>query len=137
MKTADKPIGYWLKHLDRLIEDRFDATLGAAGLARRHWQVLNVLHAGPATDTDLAESLRPFWTEGDLAVDEVVAELARRDWAAVADDGRWALTTRGVAAHAEVSAKVGAARRAIADGISADEYVRTVDTLRRMAENLS
>jgi hypothetical protein len=137
MKPEDKPIGYWLKHLDRLIEDRFDATLGAEGLSRRHWQLLNVLHAGPASTADIGESLRPFWTEGDLTPDEVAAELVRRGWAAVADDGRWTLTADGVARHAEVAAKVQTDRRAIADGISADEYARTVGTLRRMAENLS
>jgi Mn-dependent DtxR family transcriptional regulator len=137
MKPEDKPIGYWLKHLDRLIEDRFDATLAATGLARRHWQLLNTLHAGPASVAGLTESLRPFWTEGDLTVDEVVAELAGRGWISMADDGRWALTPEGVAGHAEIRAKVHAARRAITDGISADEYVRTVGTLRRMAENLS
>ena len=137
MKPEDKPIGYWLKHLDRLIEDRFDATLAATGLTRRHWQLLNTLHAGPAGVAGLTESLRPFWTEGDLTVDEVVAELAGRGWISAADDGRWALTPGGVAGHAEIRAKVHAARRAITDGISADEYVRTVATLRRMAENLS
>jgi hypothetical protein len=137
MKTDDKPIGYWLKQLDRLIEDRFEATLAAAGLARRHWQVLNVLHAGPASSADLAESLRPFWTAGEITVDQVLADLARRRWAAAAADGRWALTGAGIAGHAEVSTKVHAARRAITNGISADEYIRTVDTLRRMAENLS
>jgi hypothetical protein len=137
MKPEDKPIGYWLKQLDRLIEDRFDATLRAEGLARRHWQLLNTLHAGPASRADLTESLRPFWTEGDLTVDEVVAELAGRGWIAAADDGRWALTTDGVAGHAEVAGKVHATRHAITDGISADEYLRTVGALRRMAENLS
>jgi hypothetical protein len=137
MKPEDKPIGYWLKHLDRLIEDRFEATLRADGLARRHWQVLNALHDGPAGAADLAESMRPFWTDGDLTIDDVVAELAGRGWTAATGDGRWALTPDGVAGHADVAAKVRAARRAITDGISADEYVRTVGTLRRMAENLS
>ena len=27
-----RPIGYWLKHLDRLIEQSFERTLGAEGL---------------------------------------------------------------------------------------------------------
>jgi hypothetical protein len=137
MKPEDKPIGYWLKHLDRLIEDRFDVTLRAEGLARRHWQLLNTLRAGPAGRADLTESLRPFWTERDLTVDEVVAELVGRGWIAAADEDRWALTPDGVAGHADVAARVHATRRAITDGISADEYVRTVGTLRRMAENLS
>ena len=48
--TGDgRPIGYWLKHLDRLIEATFDRTLADVGLGRRHWQTLNTLAGGPAT----------------------------------------------------------------------------------------
>ena len=49
-RPADRrPIGFWLKLVDRLIDEGFDAVLGDAGLTRRHWQVLNLLQAEPAT----------------------------------------------------------------------------------------
>ncbi len=38
MEPERRPIGYWLKHLDGLIERAFEGALGTAGLTRRHWQ---------------------------------------------------------------------------------------------------
>jgi hypothetical protein len=58
-----RPIGYWLKHLDRLIEDNFDRLLASEGLTRRHWQLLNTLHRGPSTHEELAEAVAPFVTD--------------------------------------------------------------------------
>jgi len=49
MKTTEAPIGYWLKHLDGLIEAHFDRALTHHNLARRHWQALNMLSGGPLT----------------------------------------------------------------------------------------
>lgn len=41
-----RPIGYWLKELDRLINERFDEDLAAGELSRRHWQMLHSLAEG-------------------------------------------------------------------------------------------
>ena len=57
---SQRPIGYWLKHLDRLIETTFSRTLAGQGLTRRHWQVLNTLAHGPASPADLTKALNPF-----------------------------------------------------------------------------
>ena len=38
-----RPIGYWLKKLDRLIDEQFERQLSEAGLSRRQWQLLNLL----------------------------------------------------------------------------------------------
>ncbi|OMI37325.1 MarR family winged helix-turn-helix transcriptional regulator [Streptomyces sparsogenes] len=132
-----KPIGYWLKHLDGLIEADFARALDAGGLARRHWQTLNSLSAGPSTPDQLADALRPFWGEGAITLDEVLDELERRGW--VARDGSggpYALTPLGVEGHAAAAERIGAARRRITDGVTDDEYLATVGVLRRMAENL-
>ena len=42
-----RPIGYWLKHLDGLLEQTFDHVLARNGVRRRHWQVLDTLRGGP------------------------------------------------------------------------------------------
>ena len=76
MKPDEKPIGYWLKLLDRRIDESFDAIFAEHQLSRRHWQVLNVLRHGD----DPAEALRPFWDDQERTPDEVVAELAGRGW---------------------------------------------------------
>lgn len=131
-----RPIGYWLKHLDRLIEAAFERALAGEGLSRRHWQVMNVLAAAPRGTEGLASALRPFWGEGAVPLDEVVAELERRGWVARDGGGALALTAAGRAAHAAVAERVDAARRVAAEGITGDEYVATVAVLRRMAGNL-
>ncbi|MES4906932.1 MULTISPECIES: MarR family winged helix-turn-helix transcriptional regulator [unclassified Streptomyces] len=132
-----KPIGYWLKHLDGLIEADFERTLADSGLARRHWQVLHSLSTGPKTPDELTAALRPFWGEGAITLDEVLDGLERRGW--VAREGAeapYALTPLGVEGHAVVAGRIGEARRRITGGVSDEEYLATVDVLRRMAENI-
>ena len=38
---SERPIGHWLKKLDRLIDAQFERQLGEAGLSRRQWQLRN------------------------------------------------------------------------------------------------
>ena len=47
--TTVRPIGFWLKLVDRLIDDGFARTLEEHGVTRRQWQLLNVLSRQRAT----------------------------------------------------------------------------------------
>ncbi|MEV4396879.1 MarR family transcriptional regulator [Nonomuraea sp. NPDC049607] len=116
----DKPIGYWVKHLDNLLEDAMGQTLSAYGASRREWQLLHAT----AHDQNAA-ALAPF--EG---VEEAVQSLTSRGWLA---DGE--LTAEGRATHAAVSEHVTRFRRRITEGVSPQEYLTAVDVLRRMAAN--
>jgi hypothetical protein len=131
-KNIERPIGYWLKHLDRLIDDAMDRALVAEGVTRRHWQVLNILRESPADAAGIRDALRPFLTEGASTLDEVTGDMARRGWLT----GSYALTPAGEAVHAAVRRKVLALRATFLTGLAEDEYHRTVRTLRHMAENL-
>lgn len=132
-----KPIGYWLKHLDGLIEADFERALGDSGLVRRHWQVLNSLAEGSRSAGELAAALRPFWDEGAITLDEVLDGLECRGWVArEGAEGPYALTPLGAEGHAAVAERIGDARRRITDGVTDEEYLATVDVIRRMAENL-
>ena len=136
MDDARRPIGYYLKLLDQRIEERFAADLAAEGLARRHWQVLNVLHAGPVGDEALAEALRPFWTASGIDLQAVIDDLSARG--AVTRDGEAStLTAAGRILHASVLDRVTATRHRLLDGLTPEDYSATVETLRRMAENLA
>ncbi|MEO6088324.1 MAG: MarR family transcriptional regulator, partial [Umezawaea sp.] len=75
-----KPIGYWLKHLDELIDTAFEAALG--DVQRREWQVLNVLAVGETDEAGVVAALRPFSLEGALE------RLVGQGWV----EGRYALT---------------------------------------------
>lgn len=118
-----RPIGYWLKHLDGLIEAMFVAALG--DLTRRHWQVLNVLASGTLDREGVAGALGPFSAEG------VVGDLERRG---LVDGG--ALTEAGRVEHARLVVEVGAVRELVMEGVGAEEYSVVVGVLGRMAGNL-
>ena len=137
IKSADyRPIGYWLKHVDRLIEDTFSRTLAEHGLTRRHWQVLNTLAGDPASPAELAKALDPFLRDDQAGQTTAVAGLIHRGWAGHDCDGRLALTRDGRAAHQRAQEQVQQTRGLMLRGISAGEYTAAVDILTRMAANL-
>jgi DNA-binding MarR family transcriptional regulator len=141
LDPTDKPIGYWLKHLDALIEAQFDAALAAFDIDRRQWQVLNSLSRGPLTPAAVEEALAPFWNKS-AGLSEVLAGpsgLVAQGWvretSGPASD-ELTLTDEGVASHAAVAEHVEAMRGAILDGITTEQYVETVRNLATMAANL-
>jgi len=132
----ERPIGYWLKHLDRLIETAAERTFAEQELTRRHWQIMNVLRESPQQETGLTEAVRPFWGPGAITLDEVTGELTRRGWLTQDDTGRYALTPAGQAGHAAVEQKVRGIRSTLVTGLTEQDYRDTVRVLQRMAENL-
>ena len=131
-----KPIGYWLKELDRLIETTLDRALAEEDVTRRDWQVLNALQPDPTPRADVIESLRPFWGVDAADPDAVLDGLIARGWALRDPSDRYTLSPEGDAARAALLEKVKALRAAIADGITPEQYNTTIDTLGRMAQNL-
>jgi DNA-binding MarR family transcriptional regulator len=134
--TDRRPIGYWLKLIDRLIEEQLDALLAEVRLTRRHWQVLNVLHRGPSTFEAIDIQVAPFLDAAEPTTRPILEDLRQRGWATVTGEGHAVLTTAGAAAHGDLLDKVSDSRRTIVAGIAAEEYQATVDVLRRMAVNL-
>lgn len=131
---SDLPIGYWLKHLDRLIENDLDRVLASESLGRRHWQVLNSLHTDPGTIADLDRRLAAFLDEGEYSVTPVVEQLRQRGW--VEGLVSLALTPKGEAEHEALFTRVNDSRRRLSRGISEEEYRATVNVLERMSANL-
>ena len=132
----ERPIGYWLKHLDRLIEAAFDRVLTAEELTRRHWQTMNALRKSPQHRAALIDTMRPFWGPGAITLDETTSELTRRGWLTQDDAGRYTLTPAGQTGHAAVEEKVHAIRSTILTGLTEDDYHATVRVLQQMIENL-
>jgi DNA-binding MarR family transcriptional regulator len=131
-----RPIGYWLKHLDRLIEDTFSRTLSEQRLTRRHWQVLNTLARDPASPAELTKALDPFLRDDQTGPAAVVADLIHRDWVGHDHDGRLRLTRHGRTAHQTTQEQVQQTRGLMLHGIGAGEYTAAIDILSRMAANL-
>lgn len=134
MSDDNKPIGWWLKEVDRLLEESFERVLADDGLTRRQWQALNAAagsHQAGGPAPSIAEALSPFLS----SVEELAAvtdPLVERGWLA----GE-ALTADGERALRALSTKVQAQRRRVTAGVSDSEYLATVGVLRRMAANLA
>jgi DNA-binding MarR family transcriptional regulator len=127
-----RPIGWWVKRLDALLERAVDSAVAGEGLDRRHWQVLHSLADGPGREDELRSALADF--PGDVGT--VVTGLVERGWVERSAGDVVALTADGRSAHDRVAAAVGEVRRHVADGVSAQEYEQTVRVLGRMAENV-
>jgi DNA-binding MarR family transcriptional regulator len=131
----ERPIGYWLKNLDRLIDARFERQLGDAGLSRRQWQLINLLEDGPRSVPELHTELEPFLQDAPDDLQDALSGLVGRGWADSQDE-IVALTEIGQAQFGLVTAMVAELRQTLMIGISAEQYQTTTDVLIRMAANL-
>lgn len=131
-----RPIGYWLRLVDNLIEDQFAKTLDEHGVTRMQWLLLNVLARGTATVEQLDDAVAPFLdrSESETALDHL-SELIDSAWVDATPTG-YELTDRGRAALDRLTTVVAEQRTAMAAGLSEAEYLTTVATLERMARNL-
>ena len=134
MPPTSRPIGYWVKTVDRLIDDHFAAAAGGAGLTRRQWQILNVLAEHPgATREAVSAALAPFLTPGET-IDEHLAAIP--DLVTVRPD-RLELTPAGRDRLDQVRQQsVQRLRDRVAAGLTVEEYETTLRTLERIARNL-
>lgn len=139
MSPEDRPIGYWLKLLDGLIEASLDQALAAEGATRRQWQALNMIHTaeqGAATSAVIGEALEPFLDDDQGAAHRVLEELIRKGWVRMRPDGVVSPTSSGLDAHARLRRHVMSIRDALTQGVTEGEYLATLRVLRRMAANL-
>ena len=135
MINTERPIGYWLKKLDRLIDGQFERQLGEAGLSRRQSQLLNLLEDGPRSAPELQTELEPFLQDEPDELSEALSGLITRGWAA-SQDNVVSLTETGQAQFGLVRTKVTQLRQSSMAGISPEEYQATIGVLSRMAANL-
>lgn len=132
---SQRPIGYWLKELDRLIDMHFELQLANASLSRRQWQLLNLLEDHPRSVPELQAELEPFLQEAADDLSDPLSGLVTRGWAE-STDNIVNLTETGQAHFEIVKAKVADLRQALMTGISPEEYQATIDVLSRMVANL-
>jgi hypothetical protein len=132
---VDRPIGWWLKHVDRLIEESFERVLAGEGIGRRHWQAVNAIAGGADSREALERALAPF-TGGRPPLRVVLDLLRAKGWISEAG-GTLTLTPAGAAARGRLVVAVRAARARITEGVSEQEYRAAIATLRRIAQNLT
>lgn len=130
-----RPIGYWLKLVDRLIDEQFASTLEDHGITRRQWQLLNVLSQEPATVEQLDAAVAPFLTETSESSVEHLAELVDSEWVTVSA-GTYTLQERGRTAFQKLTEVVSVQRTVFTEGVTPEQYEQTLAVLERMARNL-
>jgi DNA-binding MarR family transcriptional regulator len=135
MINTERPIGYWLKKLDGLIDAQFERQLSDVGLSRRQWQLLNLLQNGPRSAPELETALEPFLQETPGELDEALSGLVSRGWGD-SQDNIVSLTETGQLQFGLVKAKVAELRQSLMAEISQEEYQATIEVLGRMAANL-
>jgi DNA-binding MarR family transcriptional regulator len=132
---SERPIGYWLKKLDHLIDEQFEQQLDEVSLSRRQWQLLNLLENGPRSAPDLEAELEPFLQDRPDELSDALSGLITRGWAG-SQDNVVSLTETGQAQFELIKAKVTELRQSMTVGISPDEYQATIGVLARMVANL-
>ena len=133
--TGTRPIGFWLRLVDRLLEERFAGVLEEHGITRGQWQLLNVVSHGGATAEAVERAVAPFTTADGEPVSSQLAELIESGWIELTAT-EYRMTRRGSTAHDRLAEVIGELRTHSTEGISADDYVSTLTTLERMARNL-
>ena len=160
----DRPIGFWLKLVDQLIDERFDTTLDEHGVTRRQWQMLNLLSRGASNRAELDAAVAPFLertsslataahpagsgtdqhanslpdsasaSASETLVSEL-DELIESEW--ITDvAGRLTLTSRGELSHEKIAELVETIRVAMSAEVAESDYSTTTRTLEKMAKNL-
>ena len=137
-KAMQRPIGYWLKHVDELITKQSDQVLSAKGFTRHRWQVLNTVYeAGTVTKRDVFTTMKTFIDARQL--DEIIDGFAKDGLLVKQGAGyaaELALTEAGRAERETILKLQSEVRRRAVQGITEEEYAMVIDVLQRMARNL-
>jgi DNA-binding MarR family transcriptional regulator len=133
MEAAVRPMGYWIKEIDRRIEAAFGRLLADEGLTRRHWQVLTTLAREETVRTELDAALAPFAATVRPELDDLIG----RGWVAERPAGTVGLTAAGRLAHDRVAERVRSLRAHVTEGLTEQDYLTLLTLLERVAGNLT
>ena len=98
-RSPHRPLDFWLKLVDTLINLHFQAMLEEHGIVRRQWEMMRMLSRGPATQEDLDTALAPFLPAGEpgSSIAEL-SELSDSGWLTEVN-GAYQLTEQGLVVH--------------------------------------
>lgn len=134
--TPTRPIGFWLKLVDQLVNEQFESALADFSVSREQWEILNVLSPGPSTLTRLNQELEPFFeASGGESASAQLTGLINRGWVDVAFE-YYELTGAGAVEHAEMHRLVAKKRTAAVADLDEGDYAITLRSLEQVARTL-
>ena len=126
--SADgRPLGYWLRVVDGLLDREFASALDAEGISRRDWMALNVLSG----DIDAPEVRERLIRRGKR-----LRGLEERGWVQEHGDGTWSLTDLGRAERERVGTIVDGIRSRVTGAVGDDAYAAMTASLEAIAREL-
>lgn len=135
---AAQPIGAWTGEVyRRLVVDGLREQLAVEDLTQPHWWTLNHAAGRPGgwTRTALTERLTPY-DDQNTAFDTVYDDLIARGWLTEDAHGALTLTEEGEAGRLRARERNLTISERAHQGIDTDDFVTTVNVLRRMVANL-
>ncbi|MFF8642202.1 MarR family winged helix-turn-helix transcriptional regulator [Streptomyces sp. NPDC015345] len=135
----NQPIGYWSSAAGAAVVTHIRTALAELGLTQPQWWILNQLLDAPPEGRDGAEVvavLRGYLETGESALRHGIGAL--RDRGLLTEDaaGRLALTAEGRALRDRVAERQRSILAQIREGVTDEEYVRTLKVLQRMIHNV-
>lgn len=117
-QNTTRPLGYWLKAVDRLLAAEFARAFESEGVGRRDWRLLN------AVDGTVAPR-RPLHAHK-------LGRLIERGWVTTDDTG-FILTDEGRAAKERLGELVAGIRSRVTDAVPAEDLQVTLASLEQIA----
>lgn len=148
--TDRRPLGFWLRAIDRPLRESMRGAFATFGVTRREWRTLTTLHAGPASAAEVEAALPARRAHGRAAargvhperphrehrtIEQLLDGFVARGWASL-HRGAYALSAEGERIHDAVLTNVQNVRAAVTAGIPDADYATTMATLERIAKNV-
>ena len=132
-QASTRPVGWWLKEADALLDASFGSALADTGVDRRGWQVLASLARGSQREADLVDTLGSFDPPDVLR--EVIESIQRRQWVEESEAGL-SLTPAGLELHRTLTPRVAAVRQRVSAALPTDDYLLLTSLLARLVTAL-
>ena len=131
-----RPVDFWLRLLDRLINEHFGKALDEHGITRRQWEVMNLLSRGPVSHDELVQALARVHREVQPAtLADELSELEDSGWLRRRKQ-EYELTELGQTSYRRLEPVLRATDVEIGRGLSPEDYATVLEVLERMAINL-
>jgi hypothetical protein len=126
LPTDRRPLGYWLRVVDRLIAREFATAFEGEDVSRRDWMLLNLL-SGDIDAPGLAARLRRGGKR--------LRRLEERGWVTRIDDG-WQLTDEGRTAQERLAEIVQGVRAKVSSAVTPEDWATLTTSLEAIARAL-